>query len=283
MLVRRLAAVVGVGALFLLVTGPALAVTPTGTLDQKHECAATDCNTIASPFVPGGDALYPAWYSQNGESALTVNLAQTFTAGISGKLTGVQIYANGRDVGGTSGVPTNFTVQIESTTGSDHHPSGTVLATTTVPYPATTTVDWMDANFASQPTVAAGTVYAITLADLDWQIPDDAWLRWELDSATVGDYTNYAGGDAWAATGSTWASLYTVLNDGDTGNADFGFRTYVQAAAGAPSATATQPATTTLASPSQGNDGPLLVMLAAGALLSLAFFRLGAPRRTDRR
>jgi len=256
-------------------------VTPSGTLDQKHECAAADCNTIASPFVPGGDALYPAWYSQNGSTAIPVNLGQTFTAGITGKLTGVEIYANGRDIGGTSGPPASFTVHLESTTGSDHHPSGTVLATATVATPGGTTADWLSAIFATPPSVVAGTVYAITLADLAWQTPDDAWLRWELDSATVGDYTDYPGGDAWASTGGDWASLYTILNDGDTGAADLAFRTYVQPAA---VATLTQPATTTIPlSGTSGGSSEALLLAMIGLLCAALFLVAGSPRLTGRR
>jgi len=280
-----MAAAIGAAALWLSLAGTTLAVTPPGTLDQKHECAAVDCNTIASPFLAGGDALYPAWYSQNGTSAVTVNLAQTFTAGLSGKLTGVELYANGRDIGGTGGPPSSFTVHVESTTGSDHHPSGTVLASATVAYPGGTTAGWLTATFAPAPPVTAGTVYAITLADLAWQIPVDAWLRWELDSTTVAAYANYAGGEAWASTAGSWVSLYQVLSDGgEGGTADLAFRTYVQAASPTPKPTATQPATTTAAVAGNADRPDAALPLAlVGLLLAALFLVVGVPRQARRR
>ncbi len=291
---QRLAAGIAAAAVLLSLAGQVLAAAPPGTLDQKHECAAADCNTIANPFVTGGDALYPAWYSQNGSTeGVTVDLAQTFTAGMTGKLTGVEIYANGRDVGGVGGPPTTFTVRVQSTTGADHHPTGTVLATATVPYPASTTAGWVTVTFASQPSVTAGTTYAITLADLAWQTPVDAWLRWELDSSTNGAYTNYAGGEAWAATGSSWVTLFQVISDGGSGgSADLAFRTFVQAAAASPTPTArptarptgTLPATSTAAGSGTGSEpGDPLVLAVFG--LSLAGLLLGMrlPRRTARR
>ena len=119
---RFSAGLTALGLALLLSTG-VLAAVPAGTLDQSHECVAGVCNS-----VNGGqpDAQYPLWYSQNGNDGSAVGLGQTFTAGISGSLTGVELYLTALD----ATAPATLTVQIESTTSGV--PSGTVLATTTV-------------------------------------------------------------------------------------------------------------------------------------------------------
>ena len=80
---RRLAIVLAAGVTALALPGITLAAAPPGAIDQSHECQqAASCN------YPGG-AQYPHW--NNGISTMD-GLAQTFTAGVTGNLTGVEIY-----------------------------------------------------------------------------------------------------------------------------------------------------------------------------------------------
>jgi hypothetical protein len=281
---RRLAAVVAALALTLGAAGAALAAVPPGTLDQKHECAAGGCNSLTDAHP---DAEYPLWYSQNGNNGANVGLGQTFTAGISGTLTGVELFLNRLD----ATAPANLTIQIESTSNGD--PSGTVLASATVATSSIpTTAGWVGVTFATPPTVAAGTVYAITLPDLPQQ--DVApWLVWGLDSTATAAYTDYAGGEAYASVAGAWATLARVLNDGDSGNADLAFRTYVTAAATpTPTATASPRATPTPTLPSQpptdavapqGTTGSGGATMLVGLLAAVAAVSLILPARRPRR
>jgi hypothetical protein len=281
------AGLTAVGLALLLSTG-VLAAAPAGTLDQSHECAAGGCNS-----VNGGqpDAQYPLWYSQNGNDGSDVGLGQTFTAGISGSLTGVELYLTALD----ATTPPTLTVQIESTTSGV--PDGTVLATTTV---ATSDISftpgWVSATFATPPAVTAGTMYAITLPDLP-QADVSPWLVWGLDSETSGAYTDYTGGDAYASVAGSWASMFTILNDGDTGAADLAFRTYVQAPVATPTPTPTAvptptpapsitppPTSTVPVQPgSDGGAGAVAVILGLVAIsLSLIVVRPRRPARSRR-
>lgn len=286
---RGLATVIAAGVFALAVAGSALAVIP-GTLDQHHECGGTDCNL-------SGVAAYPHWYSQH---LITpgnlVNLGQTFTAGVTGQLTEVELYLNLQD----GSIPPSLDVHVVST-ASGIPQSEAVLATTTVStsggsWASMGTAAWIPVVFASPPTVTAGTQYAIILSRAD--PAGSTWLVWEMDSDTGAPaYTNYPGGDALASTKGpadltdTWASMFTILNDGGSGNADFAFRTYVAAAAPTPTPTVaptatpaptpiatvspttipTQPPTDVLTGTTGGGtDGlPVLPVLAVTALLGI--------------
>lgn len=285
---RRLAA--GMAALLMTVaaTGSALAAVPPGTLDQKHECGASGCNSQSSNgSVVHPDAEYPLWYSQNGNNGASVGLGQTFTAGISGTLTGVELFLYTLD----ANVPSNLTIRIEST--SSGLPSGTVLATATVATSSIpTTAGWVSATFATPPTVAAGTAYAITLPDLPQQ-DVSPWLVWGLDSTATAAYADYPGGEAYASVAGSWKSMTSVLTDGGSGHSDLAFRTYVQAAAATPTPTTrptatpfvpSQPPTDTVAptsTPGAGGASALLGLLAAVAAVAL-IVPAGRPRRRRR-
>lgn len=284
---RGLAAAVAAGVFALAVAGSALAVVPAGTLDQHHECAATDCNV-------SGVAAYPHWYSQNGSAeGDVVNLGQTFTAGVTGKLTKVELYLQLRD----ATIPASFDVHVVSTAAGVPQ-NGTVLATATVStsggsWASVGTAAWIPVVFAAPPTVTAGKKYAIILSDAAFL--RNSWLVWEMDSDTgTPAYTDYAGGDALASIKAsadatdTWASMFEILNDGGSGNADFAFRTFVAAAAPTPTPTAvipSAPPTDALAGTPGGTgstDGlPMLPLMAAalGVVVLVSRRALAGTRR----
>ena len=131
---RTFLVAVAAAALFLTVAAPASA----GTLDQQQTTAD------ASPGLFG--------------SGPPQSRAQTFTAGITGKLDQVDLFLN--KIGTTPPV----TVEIRTTTSSapDSAPTSTVLATATVPDSAIgTTNSFVQVTFAAPPSVVAGTLYAI--------------------------------------------------------------------------------------------------------------------------
>ena len=284
--------------LSMAAAGSALAAAPPGTLDQKHECGAAPahCNVADT-------AKYPQWYSQNGTgnaAGFLVTLGQTFKAGITGKLTGVELYAEGLD----ASTPASFDVHIVATSGGIPQ-AGSVLASATVQTSLLrSTPDWIPVTFSTPPSVTSGTTYAIVLADAHWDNGQLAavqpWLLWEMDSDTGSPaYTDYAGGEAMAATKDpnvathTWELMFQILNDGGSGHADFAFRTYVQAAAPGPTPTATptptrfvptQPPTDATPAGQSGSSasGVLPVILALGGLAAVALLaprRRGAARR----
>ncbi len=186
---RRRGRVIGLSAVlpvaFLALTaGPALA-TPPGTLDQHQEVWS------------GGYSAYDDGYSAT---------AQTFTAGMSGTLTGVSLYCV--NYGNTDNTDTQVQIQGVDSGG---YPNGTVLATSDVTNDASSTCDgggWVDFLFSSGPTVAAGTAYAIV-----WP----GYAQWG-DSSAGDPYPSGAecnDGEGW------FCSVGEV-------NWDYAFRTYVQ-------------------------------------------------------
>ncbi len=286
---RRSAAAVAAVIMSMAAVGSALAAPPPGTLDQKHECATTDCNTADT-------ADYPNWYSQNGtgnnDATAQETLGQTFTAGMTGHLRGVSLYLAGID-GGT--VPASLAVAIVNLDGAGKPNLGSVLASGTIPTAGTsisssTTPDWFSVVFASPPTVTSGHKYAIVLAPATWTQAGGAWMRWGIDSTNAGAYTDYAGGEAMAATRPqssaawSWETMNDVLTDGSPGTADFGFRTYVEAAANPTPFVPTQPPTDAAPAGRGGSSssGAMPVLLALGSLAAVALLatrRRGAVRR----
>lgn len=177
-------------ALLALTAGPALA-TPAGTLDQ-HQDAASDAYSAAA-----------AGYSPT---------AQTFTAGVSGTLTGVSLYCSGQVSVSPTLVLAQDAVEIQAVSG-DGTPSGSVLATGSFGTGGTTACDggtgtgWVDVTFSAAPTLAAGTKYAIV-----WPGVDEWGFAWG-DAYTAGDMCITSGG--WNCQGLDWPT-------------DYAFRTYMQ-------------------------------------------------------
>jgi len=107
---------------------------------------------------------------------------QTFTAGLTGPLTRVEVYV------GKSGAPGDLTGSIYETTGG--LPSGSVLATATVPssrveIPA----DWISFDFAAPTYVTSGVQYAVVFTATanvlgsvayNFEVSDDTYPRGEL-------------------------------------------------------------------------------------------------------
>jgi hypothetical protein len=159
------------------------------------------------------------------------DLAQTFTAGKSGPLTGVDLWLDGS---GTVGV------RIETT--SADQPSGTELAATSLSFSATDRRIRAHFAFSPAPVVSAGGAYALVFTTSG-------------SSLACGSPDTYAGGRAW--TDGDVAVVAVVDSDGGaTGHAssdagwtpldypaDFAFRTYVDDGTPVvPTAVTTEPA-----------------------------------------
>ena len=235
-------------ALLMALAAPALAAVPPGTLDANHACSGAACNVQGKVFYPSVNApVSPG-------STDAVTLGQTFKPTVSGGLTGVSI-----DVGRLSGVvvPVTLTVQVVTIDGGGVPQIGNVLAsediaTGTADWPSAGNHGWLDVTFSSPPAVTAGQGYAIVLGPS--ALSATPWLTWEIDSTSDGAYADYADGEAYGGsldrtTGNwVWNRMFDWLAGSGTGNADFAFRTYVEAAA--PTATPTaQPTATPTAQP----------------------------------
>jgi hypothetical protein len=144
-------------------------------------------------------------------------LAQTFTAGQTGPLTGVDLWMNEDGIAAV-------TLSIEGTTAGK--PDGTVLATASATPLGSGA--WVDFSFSSPPTVTAGNMYAIV-------------FNMPLYSHICGAGA-YAGGRAWDYD-AAWFSY-----GGDTG--EFAFQTYVDAAAPTAATPSPTPSPVPTASPS---------------------------------
>ena len=189
-LVRGLIAMGLAGGLSLL-GGSIAAAAPAGTLDQQ---------------VPGpGDLGAAVWGPQS--------LAQVFTAGLTGSLTGVVV-----NVQETGPPPVgDLVVSIESVTGSGLSavPSDTVLGQTTLS-PSQVINGANSVTFSPGITSISGTQYAIVLSDTTDQNGQYLW------SGT--DTANYQGGSGESNRGSGWL----VESPTAHGPVDFVFQTYVQ-------------------------------------------------------
>jgi hypothetical protein len=217
---KRRALAFGAGLLLLgLLPGFALAAP---VVDQKSETVS---------YVWGGSGV--------------ANYAQTFTVGMAGKLTGVDLNLQGVEVA------TTVDVTIQSLNGSGF-PNGTHLASGSATAPATT--GWVHFALTPMISVTVGQVYAIVFT-INGQ-PNAPWEVW-------GAITNpYAGGEAQDAS-SGWHGLQDVTTS------DFAFRTYVDAAAKSAPPTGTAPVGGT------DNSGSSLPLIAAGlaAAAALAIMR----------
>ncbi|HEY5486988.1 MAG TPA: hypothetical protein VIK06_05010 [Candidatus Limnocylindrales bacterium] len=187
---RRAAVLVIPALVFALLASPGLTAATSGTPDQSNSPTEVSCSNYSSS-----------------------PLAQTFTAGKSGPLSGVDLWM---DQDGSAAV----TLSIEGTTAGQ--PDDTVLATASAIPPGTGA--WVDFTFSSPPSVTAGTIYAIV-------------FNMPRYSHICGAGT-YASGHAWDYD-SAWFSY-----GGDAG--EFAFQTYVDAAA------APEPTPTPSPSPTPG-------------------------------
>ncbi|MDX6616630.1 MAG: hypothetical protein QOD60_1721 [Solirubrobacterales bacterium] len=147
------------------------------------------------------------------------SLAQTFTAGISGKLDRVDLYLS------KSGNPGPLTVEIRNTLSGA--PGTTVLASTSVPASAVAVAAGsIPITFAAPATVAAGTRYAIVASNTTTGVPHTySWLY----SLATDSYTAGAPFTAIAPASTAWTA---------SPGGDFTFTTYVVPSASAPSTSA---------------------------------------------
>jgi hypothetical protein len=183
---------VGLAGGLSLVGGSIAGAAPPGTLDQQ----------VAGPPDLGA----AVWGPQS--------LAQVFTAGITGSLTGVVVYVE------ETGPPPegNLVVSIESVTGSGLSalPSGTVLGQDTLT-PSQVSSGANSLTFSPGIPSTSGTQYAIVLSDsIDDENGQYLW------NGT--DKANYHGGPSAYNRGSGWLVETPTPN----GAVDFDFQTYVQ-------------------------------------------------------
>jgi len=133
--------------------------------------------------------------------------AQTFIPSVAGQIT--QIDAD-LFCSGCSGTNPNITIEIRTT--SSGVPTGTILATTTIPGFSSGTGTFYSATFTTPATLASGTTYAVVARLLaDRTTGSYAWLR--------SNSSQYSNGARVVSTnsGSSWA----------VDNTDFGFKTYM--------------------------------------------------------
>ena len=167
-----------------LVPGSTLAI-PTSNLDQSAATGSTVAPVSPSTGIP--------------------LLAQTFTAGRGGLLTGVDLSLA---VNGTAN--TCVALQRVHSVGGNMVPDGSGLATAgckDVTGASSSTPSWVHFSFTSEPVVTPGTMYSIVF--------DAGPARAFGPPADL-----YAGGAGWSnLTGAGWTGIASL--------SDFGFRTYV--------------------------------------------------------
>jgi len=141
----------------------------------------------------------------------TNTLAQTFTAGISGKLDQVELYL------GEQGATSSLTVEIRNTVAGE--PGSIVLATTTIPAasvpyfnPFGFRGEFVAASFTGPAQVTAGTQYAI-VSHLTEPGPSEYFL-------SLGANNPYLSGAEWRSTNPP-----TVWHEEES---DLAFKTYVE-------------------------------------------------------
>ncbi|HYV10599.1 MAG TPA: carboxypeptidase regulatory-like domain-containing protein, partial [Pyrinomonadaceae bacterium] len=139
---------------------------------------------------------------------------QTFTAGVSGQLTRVDL-----DLfcSGCTGTTPNITVSIRATAGSPAVPTGADLATATIPGFNTGAGGFFTANFTTPLAITAGTRYAVILRPV--ANPSAGTYAYVVSSANP-----YLNGQrvTSANSGGTWVADVT------SGGRDLGFKVFVK-------------------------------------------------------
>ncbi|MDW7656180.1 MAG: Calx-beta domain-containing protein [Bacillota bacterium] len=172
------------------------------------EAACTDDWDFAADTVTASTTLYARWaVLDQYTNATTVatnaangTYAQTFTAGITGKLYKVSVYLNNYITNLT------LTTQIQGATAGDV-PDGTVLASRTISM-SVSSARWVDVILPEPIAITAGQRYAIVWSGLDG---DDLLYGCTTDACP--------GGRALMVTFSSWSMPASFM--------DFCFRTYV--------------------------------------------------------
>jgi len=176
---------------------------------MKRRALAVCAGLVLLGLMPGAvQALVPAGLDQSNDPNLDnqhtlgsqADLAQTFTAGKSGLLSGVDLYMNGGNA--------PISVTIEGT--SSGHPDGNVMATSGTGTPPSA-ANWVPFSFANPPSVTAGTMYAIV-------------FNTGGSNAIWGSENTYPGGQALVANGASWITHAFLSSPGD-----YAFQTFVEA------------------------------------------------------
>ncbi len=138
---------------------------------------------------------------------------QTFTAGLTGLLTRVDLYLF---CSGCSGANPNITVSIRNTASS--LPTGADLATATIPGFSSPSGGWFSASFSSPASVTAGTQYAVVFRLASSRTGTQAYV-YSGTTAAGGFGDVYTGGRRCTSTnsGSTWtcSTVSTTAADDD--------------------------------------------------------------------
>jgi len=148
-------------------------------------------------------------------SRCATGVAQTFTAGLSGELSLIEL-----ELQRAAFAPTTESLSVQIRAGD---PSGAVLATASVPaasIPLEPTFAWVQVSFGTPATVIAGATYAIVLPPGPFTETTDPTYLWTLAFADV--YVNGVAWDHYDDTG-VWQSYFY--------GSDRTFRTYVDISA----------------------------------------------------
>ncbi len=169
---------------------------------KKAAVAIFAAVTLGAVFAaPVAAALIPGVLDQSNAAGTatigsTADLAQTFTAGKTGLMTGVRLWLEHTDT---------MYVHLETTTGGK--PDGNVIGVTTTETPSNT-ANWVLFEFYNGVPVVSGTTYAIVFN-----------TNSSGADAAYGSADTYAGGQAFTNLGN-WVSISADLQD-------FAFQTYV--------------------------------------------------------
>lgn len=227
---RRIQSVLALAAVIAASTvlaSPAAAVT--GTLDQYQNSLGT----------------YPLWGSD-------YSLAQSFTAGMSGPLTAVGIYAATWGETGTAGSAAKGSATLAIVPTYNGLPNTEFpLVTKDVIVPATDGGEWVYYSFSSPPDVELNGQYAVVVTiHAPWGLE---WLGSCPSAYASGQASVKGPSDPYWLTIPQWNTVHHTTNC----MGDFSFRTYVgSAATPAPTATHTPVATATHAAVATATTRP---------------------------
>jgi hypothetical protein len=167
-------------------------------------------------FDPGTPSAFAAVFGPtSGFGAIFQDVAQTFTVGVSGQLTQIDILMTTR---GTP--PGDLILDVRSTTaGVPNEDDGSVLGSIVVPAATLPPASFVSFDLSGAGIqLAAGDVVAFVLRSRDSTLGDDYWIG-------GGDPGGYAAGDAFLrqnGSPGTWQPW-----DGSTNVIDLGFKTYM--------------------------------------------------------
>jgi hypothetical protein len=215
---------------------------------------------ILATLTAGGAAAWPAGskldQAQSDASYTTINYdlptAQTFTAGRSGWLVGIEVNVRGLEAptaavaGAVPDAIAPVAVQIEDVSGG--LPGGTILSSQSVAFSATN--GWRFVTLPKPIAIVASTQYAIVLA-----ASGSAPIGWN-GTCTA----DYAGGQALVYNRGSWMDML-AYSAGTVCANDFAFRTYT--------GPGTTPPPTSVLSTAQGGDGSMPIEFAGLALAAL--------------